>query len=95
MEDDSDKNKKSSWKLVKSQYLKDQHQDAPKLVKPAARLKDDLEALNKLFTSKSPPLRLVRGKQIAEVIYGFTDASGHGMGSSWSKKGALYFRIGV
>jgi hypothetical protein len=50
---------------------------------PAPRLIHDLEALSKLTEADSPPLRLVRPKEVFHVFYGFGDASGKGRGSTF------------
>ena len=60
------------------------------------RLRWDLLALGNLMASVVPPLRLVRGKKLMLVRYGFGDASGSGFGASWKENddGILY-RHGV
>ena len=67
----------------------------PKVVKPAPRLKDDLEMLSSLMSADQPPLRLVRTKHISVAIYGFVDASGVGFGSSVETKEGLLYRYGL
>lgn len=65
-------------------------------VKAVSRLRYDLLALGNLFNTLAPPLRLVRGKKVYIVKYGFGDASGTGFGSSWlDKDGAISYRYGV
>lgn len=60
------------------------------------RLRDDLIALGNLFKCIEPPLRLVRGKRIFIVKYGFGDASGSGFGSSWlDQEGKISYRYGT
>ena len=60
------------------------------------RLKFDLLALGNFFKTIEAPLRLVRGKRILVVRYGFGDASGSGFGSSWiDKNGSTSYRYGV
>ena len=53
------------------------------LTPPAPRLRDDLKALAYLTQSESPPLRMVRPKNVYQVFYGFGDASGKGRGSTF------------
>ena len=65
-------------------------------VEAVKRLKYDVMALGNLFKAIEPPLRLVRGKQILVVKYGFGDASGTGFGSSWtSSTNKISYRYGV
>ena len=64
-------------------------------VKVVPRLKGDLIALQDLFSSVTPPRRLVRGKAISEFIYGFGDASGAGFGASWEDRGKVQYRFGT
>lgn len=49
---------------------------------PAPRLLDDLKALEVLTAAELPPLRVVRPAQVVQVVYGFVDASGTGLGST-------------
>jgi hypothetical protein len=46
------------------------------------RLLADLRALKTLASSPSPPLRIVRPTQVVQVLYGFANASGKGLGST-------------
>ena len=60
------------------------------------RLKWDLLALGKLMSGMEPPLRLIRGKKLYIVKYGFGDASGSGFGSSWEdSNGGVSYRFGT
>ena len=70
---------------------------APKQVVGVKRLSNDLLALSKLMAAEEPAVVLVRGKSIAEVVYGFGDASGGGFGTTWEEeeKGKIKFRMGV
>ena len=75
---------------------RNQAEDKPTQVKVVDRLANDLSALKALFNHDKPPRRLVRGKAIKEVQYGFGDASGKGFGASWEvKNGELYYRLGT
>jgi hypothetical protein len=56
--------------------------DYPPTVKPAPRLAKDLEALDHLTHSATPPIVIKQSKRIYIVKYGFGDASGGGFGSS-------------
>lgn len=55
---------------------------APDYVFPVPRLDDDLMALNELFSSEHPRVRVVRSKCVSIALYGFGDASGAGFGST-------------
>jgi hypothetical protein len=69
---------------------------APASVTASLRLADDVEALLAIFESTdNPPLVNVRSKKILTVIYGFGDASGSGLGSTFTCGAGFTFRIGV
>jgi hypothetical protein len=54
----------------------DEPENAPVRVKAKPRLTTcDLPALTRLFSAEKPPKRLVRARKVAEVYYGFEDAS--------------------
>jgi hypothetical protein len=76
-------------------YLEEDDTDAPARVKGVNRLKRDLTSLQHIMKSSTPPLRLIRGKQLSYVLYGFGDASGAGFGSSWENKDGVCYRFGV
>ena len=67
----------------------------PELVLPVPRFNKDLKALQRLFGSVKPTLRLVRGIRIGSALYGFGDASGGGFGSSWKLKIGVAYRFGT
>ena len=74
-------------------YPKQHHDGTVIAVK---RLRYDLLALGNLFNTIEPPLRLVRGKRIMVVKYGFGDASGSGFGASWiDEEGSISYRYGI
>jgi hypothetical protein len=55
--------------------------EAPKRVKAKPRLRRcDVPALMQLFEPEEPPKRLIRPKRVAQVYYGFGDASQDGFG---------------
>ncbi len=71
--------------------------EAPKQVKAKPRLERcDLPALARLFSSERPPRRLVRAKKVAEVYYGFGDASQDGFGFNMQEQGGdtIHYRFG-
>ena len=51
-------------------------------VKSVPRLRGDLEPLKRLTEDVEPPRRVVRGKEIGTVRYGFGDACRGGFGAS-------------
>jgi hypothetical protein len=68
------------------------------LTTPAKRFIDDLKALSKLSASKSPPVRVVRSRNVVSAVYGFVDASGKGYCGtidyhSWYNE--VNYRIGI
>jgi hypothetical protein len=69
--------------------------DIPKDVKPVTRLSDDLYALHRFFNVDIPPDRLVRGKSIFVVWYGFGDALKAGFGASWEGADEINHRSGT
>eukprot|EP00804_Cyclotella_cryptica_P010959 CCRYP_016684-RA/>CCRYP_016684-RA protein AED:0.10 eAED:0.14 QI:0/0/0/1/0.25/0/5/0/1241 len=73
---------------------------------PAPRLFTDLQALEALTEAEMPPLWVVRPAQVVQVLYGFGDASGTGLGSTVQGlkinalgepevKDGLRYRVGV
>jgi hypothetical protein len=52
-------------------------------VRGVSRLEEDIEVLKIMFQRQTPSRRLIRGFNVARVMYGFGDASGAGFGSSW------------
>jgi hypothetical protein len=53
-----------------------------RLDRVAPRLLNDLKALKALSSAPLPPLRVVQPSQVVQVLYGFADASGKGLGST-------------
>ena len=84
-----------AWTEVKRRYVEKFNTDPPQEVSPVKRLATDIGTLLMLMRSKKPPLRLVRGKSITKVKYGFGDAAGSGFGSVWQSKEGLSYRYGV
>ena len=69
---------------------------APKGVTASPRFADDVESLLAIFESTDdPPHVNLRSKKIVTVIYGFGDASGSGLGSTFTCGSGFTFRIGV
>jgi hypothetical protein len=54
----------------------------PEFVFPVPRLANDVQSQSKLVEPSKPPLRTVRMKSTARVVYGFGDASKQGFGST-------------
>jgi hypothetical protein len=67
----------------------------PDQVSGSTRLGDDVRALMKMFASEIPPEVNLRSKEIVTVIYGFGDASGTGLGATFTCGSGFTFRIGV
>ena len=81
-------------KLLASQKA---HEEAPKHVLPAPCLFEDLRMLEALFKEDKPALFPIRYQKIADIICGFADASGGGLGSMMQEKNEDVFnvRLGV
>jgi hypothetical protein len=58
-------------------------------------VENDVTALVELLKGPVPSLRLVRGKGITVVRYGFGDASKAGFGSSWLSSGGIKYWLGI
>ena len=67
----------------------------PVEVTASTRLGDDVRALKSLFDSESVPETNLRSKNVVTVIYGFGDASGTGLGATFTCGSGFSFRIGV
>ena len=63
----------------------------PSFVKAKPRLESDIMALLKLTFDKHPPLKRKRSGQVAEVFYGFGDASGSGFGATFQIKDTITY----
>ena len=90
---------KNRWKEARDGSLDNvmDDSDAPKLTTASSRFAHDVRAFDTLFQGDEPVKRLIRGRNLWEVIYGFGDASGSGFGSSFVKAGdenKIYFRFG-
>jgi hypothetical protein len=69
--------------------------EPPKEVKPVARLRFDLDALDQLFDSETPTKNLLRAARIYSILYGFANASGTAFGSTVLGKDGNHYRIGT
>ena len=72
-----------------------EEKEAPRLVVGSPRLADDIEAWLAILGGTSPPLVQSRSKLVVSVIFGFGDASGTGLGSTFTCGSGFTFRIGV
>ena len=68
---------------------------APQMVMASPSLAADVEALSAIFEPKDVPAVGVRSKHVVTVVYGFGDASGTGLGATFTCGTGLNFRIGV
>jgi hypothetical protein len=86
------------WKDV-GEYLPNEWEMAetqpPATVFGVSRLSSDLQALTMLFHSLTPPRRIIRGSNVAVVLYGFADASRTGFGSSFITPAGMRVRYGL
>lgn len=68
---------------------------APVLVVGSTRLSGDVEALTSILESVTVPCVVLHSKRIISVVYGFGDASGTGLGATFTCGAGFNFRIGV
>jgi len=57
-------------------------------------MREDVDALHKFFSTKTPPKRIVRPLKGATAVYAFGDASSTGLGSSITIGDAIHYQIG-
>ena len=69
--------------------------EAPSTVVASLRLADDVQALMTILGGDGPPSVHLRSKKIISVVFGFGDASGTGLGSTFTCENGFTFRIGV
>ena len=69
--------------------------DAPEEVTASTHLRGDIEALGVLFGPHTVPEVCVRSKNVVTIVYGFGDASGTGLGATFTCGSGFNFRIGV
>jgi hypothetical protein len=68
---------------------------APALVRASPSLLRDLEALESLMHQGSAPEVSIRSRTVVTIVYGFGDASGSGLGATFTCGVGFNFRIGV
>jgi hypothetical protein len=68
---------------------------APQLVTASVSLLSDVRALASIFGPTVVPVVGVRSRKVITVVYGFGDASGTGLGVTFTCGSGLNFRIGV
>ena len=68
---------------------------APLFVKGSVSLVSDVGALSAIFAPAEVPAVGVRSRQVITVVYGFGDASGTGLGATFTCGSGLNYRIGV
>ena len=67
----------------------------PELVTASPRFQDDVNALGQMLQWEQPPIVNLRSKNIVIVVYGFGDASGTGLGATFTCGSGFTFRIGI
>jgi hypothetical protein len=70
-------------------------EDAPPKVKACTRFPDDVNILRQFFELSDPPVVTLRSKSIISVVYGFGDASGTGLGATFTNNDGFSYRVGV
>jgi hypothetical protein len=71
------------WEEAKHAEGRNGKLEPPRKVRIVTQFARDIRVLRDMFVRPSPTKRLIRGKRIARVLYGFGDASGAGFGTSW------------
>jgi len=67
----------------------------PEFFPPVPRLASDIEGLLTLLAADTPPLRVVRAKEVVTVYYGFGDASGAGFGDTLLTPNGIVYQGGL
>jgi hypothetical protein len=67
----------------------------PKEVLPVTRLEWDLKALQSILSAEHPPEVMICTLKVYNVIYGFGDALGKGVGSTVTSNSGTKYRIGI
>ena len=68
---------------------------APKMVQVCTRFPTDLSTLSRFFDLPDLPAVSIRTKNIITVVYGFGDASGSGLGATFTNGTGFSYRVGV
>lgn len=68
---------------------------APETVTGSPSLKSDVEALSAIFSPEQVPEVCIRSSTVLTIVYGFGDASGTGLGATFTCGSGFNFRIGV
>jgi hypothetical protein len=71
------------------------NKSAPNVVTASPRFAQDVCALLEMFKTAVPPVVGLRSKHLITVVYGFGDASGTGLGATFTCGSGFTFRIGV
>lgn len=67
----------------------------PEFFPPVPRLASDIEGLLTLLAADTPPLRVVRAKEVVTAYYGFGDASGAGFGDTLLTPNGIVYQGGL
>jgi hypothetical protein len=67
----------------------------PKLVTACPRFKSDVGAIASILRPEIPPVINLRPQKIITVVHGFGDASGSGLGSTFTCGSGFTYQIGV
>ena len=69
--------------------------EAPISVRGSTRLTSDVGALWEIMSPDIVPRVSIRARSIVSVVYGFGDASGTGLGATFTCEGGFNYRIGI
>lgn len=71
------------------------NKDSPLKEMASPQLAEDIRALKQLMNTEESPLFKLRSTNIVTVVFGFGDASGTGLGSTFTCDSGFTYRIGV
>jgi hypothetical protein len=91
----SDKRWREVMKEDDAVGLVDPDDTGPEMVVASTRLGSDVSALASIFASEVVPRVSLRSAKVVTVVYGFGDASGTGLGETFTCGSGFNFRIGV
>lgn len=82
-EEGRDPTRWEDYRAAEAYRQEEEGNKAPREVKAVAQLFNDVKILRGMFQNNAPAQRLIRGRKVGRIIYGFGDASGAGFGASW------------
>jgi hypothetical protein len=87
--------RKDLGRELDNELRKSEMTGAPERVTSSPSLKSDVEALAAMFSPEKAPEVVIRSNTVITIVYGFGDASGTGLGATFTCGSGFNFRIGV